>query len=85
MELNAVDLATFGWKVLNGQIVTPAVRDNRLLGGGQARLRSVDRRRVPLRARMGARHRPAGVASSTMTGHGPARAPSSASTATTAS
>ena len=30
MELNAVDLATFGWKLLAGQIVTPAVRDNRL-------------------------------------------------------
>lgn len=30
LELNAVDLATFGWKVLAGQIVSPAVRDNRL-------------------------------------------------------
>ena len=30
MELSAVDLATFSWKVLAGQIVSPAVRDNRL-------------------------------------------------------
>lgn len=30
IELSAVDLARFGWKVLNGQIVSPAVRDNRL-------------------------------------------------------
>lgn len=30
IELTAVDLARFGWKVLNGQIVKPAVRDNRL-------------------------------------------------------
>jgi CubicO group peptidase (beta-lactamase class C family) len=30
MELNAVDLANFGWKVLSGQIVSPTVRDNRL-------------------------------------------------------
>lgn len=30
MEISAVDLATFGWKVLSAQIVTAAVRDNRL-------------------------------------------------------
>lgn len=30
LELNAVDLASFGWKVLSAQIVTAAVRDNRL-------------------------------------------------------
>jgi CubicO group peptidase (beta-lactamase class C family) len=30
MEVHAVDLASFGWKVLDGQIVTPTVRDNRL-------------------------------------------------------
>lgn len=28
IELSAVDLAMFGWKVLNGQIVKPAARDN---------------------------------------------------------
>jgi CubicO group peptidase (beta-lactamase class C family) len=36
MELNVIDLATFGWKVLNGQIVTPAVRDNRLFASVKA-------------------------------------------------
>ena len=30
MEVNAVDLATFGWKVLSGQIISPTVRDNRV-------------------------------------------------------
>ncbi len=30
MELSPVDLATFGWKVLNGQVVSASVRDNRL-------------------------------------------------------
>jgi CubicO group peptidase (beta-lactamase class C family) len=30
IELNTVDLARFGWLVLSGQIVTPAVRDGRL-------------------------------------------------------
>ena len=30
IETNAVDLASFGWKVLSGQIVSASVRDNRL-------------------------------------------------------
>ncbi|MEM9217985.1 MAG: serine hydrolase [Cyanobacteria bacterium P01_F01_bin.150] len=30
LESNPVDLARFGWKVLDGQIVSPSVRDNRL-------------------------------------------------------
>ena len=30
IEVNAVDLATFGWKVLDGNIVKPGIRDNRL-------------------------------------------------------
>ena len=30
IESNAVDLARFGWKVLNGEIVSASVRDNRL-------------------------------------------------------
>jgi CubicO group peptidase (beta-lactamase class C family) len=30
MESNVVDLANFGWKVLSGQIVSPAVRDDRV-------------------------------------------------------
>lgn len=35
IEVDAVDLATFGWKVLSGQIVAPSARDNRLFSAVQ--------------------------------------------------
>ena len=56
MELNAVDLATFGWKLLDGQIVSAGRARQSPVGAGQARLRGKSTGGcVPLRPRMVAR------------------------------